>query len=122
MTDVVEIANERRDALAAGIDRLAAEIGTLNDFIRMAEKLVKDNRLESNRASATEDEKAAESTVPATVHPYSAAADGNGAESEHEDLPARELKSEEQVSASRAKKNESEPDRKTIFRGAIKPR
>ncbi len=25
MTDVVEIANERRDALAAGIDRLAAE-------------------------------------------------------------------------------------------------
>ncbi len=27
MTDVVEIANERRDALAAEIDKLAAEIG-----------------------------------------------------------------------------------------------
>ncbi len=60
MTDVVEIANERRDVLAA-------EIGRLDEFIRMAENLVKDNQLESNRASATEDEKAAESTGPATV-------------------------------------------------------
>ncbi len=33
MTDVVEIAKKRRDALAA-------EIGKLDDFIRMAEKLV----------------------------------------------------------------------------------
>ena len=33
MTDVVEIANERRDALAA-------EIAKLDDFIRMAEELV----------------------------------------------------------------------------------
>jgi len=33
MTDVVEIAKERRDALAA-------EIGKLDDFICMAEKLI----------------------------------------------------------------------------------
>ena len=50
MTDVVEIANERRDALtaeidtlAAEIDTLAAELGKLDDFIRMAEKLVKND-------------------------------------------------------------------------------
>ena len=104
MTDVVEIAKER-------IATLAAEIGTLKGFIRMAEKLVKDNRLESNKASDTEDEKAAESTVPATVRPYSAAADGNGAESEHEDLPVRELKAGEQVGNSRTIHNEPSPDR-----------
>ncbi len=111
MTDVVEIANERRDALAAGIDRLAAELGTLNDFIRMAEKLVKNSRLKSNSASATEDEKAAESTGPATVRPYSAAADGKDAEAEHEDLPARELKAGERVDNSRTTHNEPAPDR-----------
>ena len=60
MTGVVEIANERRDLLAA-------EIGRLDEFICMAENLVKDSQLESNRASATEDEKAAGSTGPATV-------------------------------------------------------
>ena len=43
MTDVVEIAKERRDALAAEIDTLAAELGKLDDFIRMAEKLVKND-------------------------------------------------------------------------------
>ncbi len=111
MTDVVEIANERRDALAAGIDRLAAEIGTLNDFIRMAEKLVKNNRLKSNSASATEDEKAAESTGPATARPYSAADDGNDAEAEREDLSARELKAGERVDNSRTIHNEPSPDR-----------
>jgi hypothetical protein len=60
MADVVKIAKERRV-------RLAAEIGKLDEFIRMAENLVKDSQLESNRASATEDEKAAGSTGPATV-------------------------------------------------------
>ncbi len=67
MTDVVEIANERSDALAAEIDKLAAEVGKLNDFIRMAETLLKHSQLETDKAST---------------------ADGNGAESEHEDLPA----------------------------------
>ncbi len=111
MTDVVEIANERRDALAAGIDRLAAEIGTLNDFIRMAEKLVKNNRLKSNSASATENEKAAESTGPVTVRPYSAAADGKDAEAEREDLSVRELKAGERLDKPRAIHSEPSPDR-----------
>ena len=104
MTDVVEIANERRTALAV-------ELGRLDFFLRMAEQLVKDNRLESNKASDTEDETAAESTVPATVRPYSAAADGTGADSEHEDLPVRELEAGEREGNSRTIHNEPSPDR-----------
>ncbi len=88
MTDVVEIAKERRV-------RLAAEIGTLDDFIRMAEKLVDYTPLKSNKASDTEDERAAESTGPATVSPYSAAAGPNGAEAARKDFFARELKAGE---------------------------
>jgi len=79
MTDVVEIAKERRV-------RLAAEIGKLDDFIRMAEALLKHSRLESNKASDTEDEKAA---------------GGNDAEAGREDLSAREMKAEEMVLKSR---------------------
>ena len=104
MTDVVEIANERRDALAAAI-------GRLNYFIRMAEQLVKDNRLESNKASTTADEKAAESTDPATVRPFSAAADRKDAEEEREDLSVRELEAGERVGKSRTILNEPAPVR-----------
>ncbi len=67
MTDVVEIAKERQA-------RLAAEIGKLDDFIRMAEALLKHSRLESNMASGTEHEKAAESTGSTKIRPYSVAA------------------------------------------------
>ena len=111
MTDVVEIANERSDALAAEIDKLAAEFAKLDDFIRMAEALMNPSQSKPNKASTAEDEKAAESTVPATVRSYFAAADGNGAESEHEDLPVRELKAGEQVGNSRTIHNEPSPDR-----------
>jgi len=113
MTDVVEIANERSDALAAEIDTLAAEIDRLDDFVRMAETLLKHSQLETDRALATEDEKAAESTVPATVRPYSAAADGNGAESEHEDLSVLELTAGKRAhkSKSRTSRNKPAPDR-----------
>ncbi len=75
MTDVVEIAKEHRATLAA-------EIAKLDDFIRMAEALVKHSLSKSSKASDTEDEKAA---------------GGNGAEAEREDLSARELKAGERV-------------------------
>jgi hypothetical protein len=91
MTDAVEIAKEC-------IATLAAEIGTLDGFIRMAEKLVKENRLESNKVSDTEDEKAAEPTGSATARLYSAFADGNnanGSGTESEDLHVRELTAKE---------------------------
>ena len=66
MTDVVEIAEERRA-------RLAAEITKLDEFLRMAEKLVKYTPLKSNKASDTEDEKAARSTGMAPVRSFSEA-------------------------------------------------
>ncbi len=66
MTDVVEIAEERRA-------RLAAEITMLDEFLRMAEKLVKYTPLKSNNASDTEDEKAARSTGRAPVRSFSEA-------------------------------------------------
>ena len=93
MTDVVEIAKTRRDALAA-------EIAVLGDLIRMAETLLKHSQLESNKASDTEDEKDAV---------------GNGAEAEREDLPARELKAEDLMLKSRATCKEPAPDRKRGF-------
>ena len=90
MTDVVEMAKERRATLAA-------EIGKLDNFIRMAEALVKHSQSKSSKASDTDDEKAA---------------GGNGAEAEREDLSARELKSEELVRKSRTSRNEPAPDRR----------
>jgi len=91
MTDVVEIAKER-------IATLATEIGTLDGFVRMAEKLVKDNRLEPKKAPDTEGEKAAKSTGSGIARLYSAtdgANGANGAEAEREDVPARELTAKE---------------------------
>ncbi len=91
MTDVVEIAKER-------IATLATEIGTLDGFVRMAEKLVKDNRLEPKKAPDTEGEKAAKSTGLGIARLYSATAGANGAngaEAEREDVPARELTAKE---------------------------
>ncbi len=90
MTDVVEITNERSDALAAEIDRL-------DDFVRMVERLLKHSQSETDKASATEDEKDAV---------------GNGAEAEREDLSARELKAEDLMLKSRATRKEPAPDRK----------
>jgi hypothetical protein len=66
MTDVVEIAKECRVTLEA-------EIARLDDFIRMAEKLLKYNRLESSKTPGAEQEKTAEPTDPANARPYSMA-------------------------------------------------
>ncbi len=109
MTDVVEIAKQRLDALEA-------EIGKLDDFIRMAEALLKHSLSKSNKASAADDEKPAESTGPATVRPYSTATDGNGEDAEREDLSTRELKAEERVCKSRTTHNELSPDQRGLFR------
>jgi hypothetical protein len=94
MTDVVEIAKERQA-------QLTAEIGKLDGFIRMAGALLNHSRLESNKASVTEDEKAA---------------GGNGAEAGSEDLSVRELKAGELVLKSRTILNEPALDRREHFR------
>ncbi len=93
MTDVFEIAKERRV-------RLAAEIGKLDEFFRMAEKLRKYSQSKSSKVSDTEDEKAA---------------GGNGAEAEREDLSARELKAEERVRKSPTIHNGHALDRREHF-------
>ena len=73
MTDVVKIAKECRATLAAEIDRL-------DEFLRMAEKLKKYNRLESSKASGEEPEKDTDLGAPATAHPYFVSAGANGTE------------------------------------------
>jgi hypothetical protein len=93
MTDVVEIAKERQATLAA-------EFGRLDDFICMAEALVKNSQSKSSKVSDTEDEKAA---------------GGNGAEAEREDLSFRELKAKELVRKSRTIHNEPALDRREQF-------
>ena len=92
MTDVVEIARERQA-------RLAAEIGKLDDFIRMAEALLKHSQSKSSKVSDTEDEKAA---------------GGNGAEAGREDLSARELKAGERLGKPRTTHNDPAPDRRGL--------
>ena len=92
MTDLVEIARERQA-------RLTAEIGKLDDFIRMAEALLNHSQSTSSKASATEDEKAA---------------GGKDAEVEREDLSARELKAGERVGKPRTTHNEPAPDRRGL--------
>ncbi len=94
MTDVVEMAKERQA-------RLTAEIGEWDNFLRMAEALLKHSQSKSSKASDTEDEKAA---------------GGNGAEAEREDLPVRELNAGEREGNSRATHNEPAPDRRGFFR------
>ncbi len=93
MTDIVEIAKERRL-------RFATEMGKVNEFIRIAEELLKHSPSKSSKASDTEDEKAA---------------GGNGAEAEREDFSVRELKAEELVRKSRTIHNEPSPDRRGLF-------
>jgi len=94
MTDLVEIAKERQA-------RLAAEFGRLDDFIRMAEALVKNSQSKSSKVSDTEDEKAA---------------GGNGAEAEREDLSVRKLKAKELMLKSHTSHNEPALDRREHFK------
>ncbi len=93
MTDVVEIAKARRATLAA-------EIGKLDDFIRMAEALVKTSQSKSSKASDTEDEKSA---------------GGNGAEAEREDLSVCKLTAKELMRNLRTTHNEPALDRREQF-------
>ena len=60
MTDVVEIAQKRKA-------KLAAEIGKLDNFINMAEALIKRSQSDSSFLSDTMDKNPAESNGPATA-------------------------------------------------------
>ena len=117
---------------------LKAELATVDGFLHMAEEFSKaldpeerlalmktttnapppeKPKIDRPRASANESgDCTAEVSGSATVGKNSETARKNDAVEGDDDLAARELKSEEQVSASRAKKNGSEPNRKSIFR------
>jgi hypothetical protein len=70
MTDVIKIAKERRVVLAA-------ELGKLDDFIRMAEALVEWSQSKADRAPDSAPETAAEEDETATLRPHSVAAGAN---------------------------------------------
>ena len=109
MADGIKFASNRINILQAEIDRL-------KQFIGVSEKLFKDGWLGTTDGSDESDHCTAEVSGSATVGGNSGTARKNDAVEGDDDLAARELKSEEQVSASRAKKNGSEPNRKSIFR------
>jgi len=73
MTDVVELAKERRA-------RLAAEIAKLDEFIHMADMLVKYNPAKTGGAAAGDEKRGDKQQAgPAIVRPYAAsAADAKG--------------------------------------------
>jgi hypothetical protein len=71
----------------------------LDDFIRMAEALLKHSQSKSSKVSDTEDEKAA---------------GGNRAEAGREDLSARELKAGERLGKPRTTHNDPAPDRRGL--------
>ena len=109
MTDVVEIANNRRI-------RLAAEIGKLDDFLRMAEALMKDVPLETAKAPEVNTEKAAKSNGSVTARTNSAVAEKSGVDVD--DYAVRELKVEEKMFGSLTKHTEPGSDRQGLFRRA----
>ena len=110
MTDGIKFASNR-------IAILEAEMARLREFIRVSEKLFKEGWLgiadgpnESGLSDAVMSgtEAVGKKNVTARIDD---AVEGDG------DLPARELKSEEQMSLLRPKKNGAEPERKkTLFR------
>lgn len=114
MPDIIEIAQERRARLADGI-------GKLDGFIEMAEQLMRSSQPEPDEAPETEsktvearDKEVAEPVNVEPEWPVLEPADWEG--DVDEDLPAPELKVEEQVLNLIAKKKISAPERKGLFR------
>ncbi len=109
MADGIKFASNR-------IAILEAEKARLKQFINVSEKLFKVGWLGTTDGSDESGHCTAKVSGSATVGKNSETARKNDAVEGDDDLAARELKPEEQVSASLAKKNGSDPDRKTIFR------
>ncbi len=109
MADGIKFASNR-------IAILEAEITRLKEFIGVSEKLFKDGWLGTPDGSDESGHCTAEVSGSATVGKNSGTPRKNDAVEGDDDSAAPELKLEEQVSASLAKKNGSNPDRKTIFR------
>ena len=112
MTDGIKFASDR-------IAILEAEMARLREFIRVSEKLFKEGWLGMTDGPNVSGQSDAEVSGTEAVGKKNGPARKRDAVEGDVDLPARELKSEEQMSLLRPKKNGAEPERKkTIFRRA----
>jgi len=121
MTDLVKIAKER-------LDTLETQIGKLEDFIRMADSLLKHSLSNANEAPATDDERSAEadersaeptdSTYDEVLRPLT---EGSDVEAEDEEPPTRKLKAAERLRKSRAIHKEPAPERRYLSLGRLHP-
>jgi hypothetical protein len=111
MTDGIKFASDR-------IAILEAEMARLREFIHVSEKLFKEGWLGMTDGPNESGQSDAEVSGTEAVGKKTGTARKNNAVEGDGDLPARELKSEEQMNWLRPKKNGAEPERKTIFRRA----
>jgi hypothetical protein len=111
MPDVVEIAKKCRA-------KLVTEICKLDDFVHMAEVLLKNAGLESNEAPDIDDEMAAEPGAKRSARSDPVAADRNRAQATRADLSDRAPIADEEVLNLRAKANVPASDRPGPFRQA----
>jgi hypothetical protein len=106
MTDVVKIAKVR-------VAALQAQIVKLDDFIDMAETLLKYSLPKSNKAPVTDDEKPAESTGSTYDEVLRPLTEGSDTDAKRKDLPVRKLKAGERVLQSRTTHSEPPPKKRS---------
>ena len=112
MTDGIKFASNR-------IAILEAEMARLREFIHVSKKLLNGGWLGMTDGPNEWGQRDAEVSGTEAVGKKNVPARKNDAVEGDGDLPARELKSEEQMSLLRSKKNGAEPERKkTLFRQA----
>jgi hypothetical protein len=112
MTDGIKFASNR-------IAILEAEMARLRKFINVSEKLFKEGWLGITDGPNESGQSDAEVSGTETVGKKTGTARKNDAVEGDGDLPARELKSEEQMNLLRPKKNGADPEgKKTLFRRA----
>jgi len=115
MPDVVEIAKKCRAKLVTEIDKL-------DDFVHMAEVLLKNAGLESSDAPDIENEMVAEPDAKRSARPDPVAADRNRAQATRPEtrpnLPDHAPNADEEVLNLRAKPNVPASDRPGLFRQA----
>ena len=118
MTDVVKIAKEHLDALEA-------QISKLEEFIRMADALLKHRLSNADKAADTaadiDDEKPADPTDSTKARPFFSGTDENDAGAKREDFPVRKLKAGERVPKPDTLQDEPVPERRFPSLGRLHP-
>ncbi len=109
MADVVKIARDR-------VTALEAETGRLRDFIRMAEKLMKDGTLGGTTTPNGDVRRTEEAGNSGPAASGSAAAAKNGVDEDDSDLTLGDRAAETPAPHTFAKQVESALERKNLFR------